>query len=172
MGFALPAIIGVNELKKNKEIIAVIGDGSIMMNLQELQTIFHHKINCKIFIINNNVYSIIKRRQNDLFRKRTIGTDTSNGVSCPNFRKVAKSFNIDYSLIKNNNNLKDKIKNVLEKKGPIICEILSIENQEYIEIGYSRTIGNRIMRRPIEDQKPFLDRKLFVKEMIIDPIDQ
>ena len=101
-----------------------------MMNLQELQTIFHHKINCKIFIINNNVYSIIKRRQNDLFRKRTIGTDTSNGVSCPNFRKVAKSFNIDYSLIKNNDNLEEKIKNVLEKKGPIICRfyLLKIKN--------------------------------------------
>ena len=73
-----------------------------MMNIQELQTIFHHNIDCKIFLINNNVYSIIRRRQNDLFRKRTIGTDLNNGISCPDFKKIAKAFKIKYNLIKNN----------------------------------------------------------------------
>ena len=54
----------------------------------------------------------------------------------------------------------------------MICELLSIEDQDYIEIGYARTKSNRFFRRPIEDQKPFIDRDIFTKEMIVKPIDQ
>lgn len=172
MGYALPAIMGVNQIQNIKNIIAVIGDGSLMMNIQELQTIFQHKVNCKIFIINNNVYSIIRRRQNDLFRGRTIGTDTSNGVSCPDFKKIAKAFKIKYSVIKNNFKLEEKINSVLNTNGPYICELYSREDQDYIEIGYARSNKNKFLRRPIEDQKPFIKRSIFNKEMLIEPIDQ
>ncbi len=172
MGFAIPAIMGVSQNKKIKHVIAVVGDGSFMMNIQELQTIFHHNIDCKIFLINNNVYSIIRRRQNDLFRKRTIGTDLNNGLSCPDFKKIAKAFKIKYSLIKNNSGLEKKIKLILNSKGPIICELISREDQDYIEIGYARSTKNKFVRRPLEDQRPFIERSMFKKEMIIEPIDQ
>ena len=79
MGFALPAIIGAH-YASNIPIVAVIGDGSIMMNLQELETISYNEIPAKIFIINNNVYSVIRKRQIEMFRSRTIGTDPSDGV--------------------------------------------------------------------------------------------
>ena len=85
MGFALPAILELFMLVIYQGI-AVIGDGSIMMNIKELETIRYHKIPVKIFIINNNVCDYTKR-QNDLFRKRTIGVDHSDGISCPNFKK-------------------------------------------------------------------------------------
>ena len=104
MGFALPASIGIQK-STNKLVLAVIGDGSIMMNLQELQTLKFHNIPAKIFIINNNVYAVIRKRQKELFRKRSIGTDKSNGVSCPDFKKIAKAFDINYALIPDNNNL-------------------------------------------------------------------
>lgn len=171
MGYALPATIGAAKVSQ-KNIISVIGDGSIMMNLQELETISHHKLPAKIFVINNNVYAIIRRRQKDLFRKRLIGTDPNNGVSCPNFKKVANCFNLQYEVIKNNKNLKKKLINVLNKDGPVLCEIYGLENQDYIEIGYAKTESKKIVRRPLEDQYPFLDRKLFLKEMLIKPIDQ
>ena len=171
MGFALPAIIGAHSTGK-KNIVSVIGDGSIMMNLQELQTINHYKIPAKIFIINNNMYGIIRRRQQELFRGRTIGTDDTNGVGCPNFKKISKAFNIKYKLIKRKKNLKNEINKILKEKKTIICEIIVDENQEYIEIGYAKNTMGKIVRRPLEDQKPFLDRNIFHQQMIIKPIDQ
>jgi len=171
MGFALPAIIGAHSTGK-RNIVSVIGDGSIMMNLQELQTINHYKIPAKIFIINNNMYGIIRRRQQELFRGRTIGTDDTNGVSCPNFKKISKAFNIKYKLIKRKKNLKNEINKTLKEKKTIICEIIVDENQEYIEIGYAKNTMGKIVRRPLEDQKPFLDRNIFHQQMIIKPIDQ
>lgn len=172
MGFALPALVGCYYANKESTLIAVIGDGSIMMNLQELESIKYHNIPAKIFIISNNVYAVIRKRQKDLFRSRTIGTDRSNGVSCPNFKKIAKAFEIPYSKITNSNNLDQKIESVIKKEGAIICEIIGKEDQDYIRSSFAKDIKNRIVQRPIEDQKPYLDRELFLSEMIIKPIDQ
>ena len=171
MGFALPAIIGAHSTGK-KNIISVIGDGSIMMNLQELQTIKHYEIPAKIFIINNMMYGIIRRRQKELFRGRTIGTDDTNGISCPDFKKISRAFGIKYKLINSKKKLKNDIKKVLKEKKTIICEIMADENQEYIEIGYTKNTKGKIVRRPLEDQKPFLERNIFLNQMIIEPIDQ
>ena len=171
MGFALPAIVGAHYASESP-IIAVIGDGSIMMNLQELETIRYHNIPTKIFVVNNNVYSVIRKRQVDLFRSRTIGVDSSNGVSCPNFRKVAEAFEIPFMRIDNSNELTSKIKAVINSYGPVLCEIMGVENQNYISSSFSKNSQKRLVRRPIEDQAPFLDRELFLSEMIIDPIDQ
>ena len=171
MGFALPAIIGAHSTGK-KDIVSVIGDGSIMMNLQELQTIKDYKIPAKIFIINNKMYGIIRRRQKELFRGRTIGTDDTNGLGCPDFKKIAKAFEIKYKLIKTKKNLKNAINSVLKQKKTVICEIMADENQEYIEVGYAKNLEGKIVRRPLEDQKPFLDRNIFLKQMLIEAIDQ
>ena len=171
MGFALPAIIGAHSTG-GKDIVSVIGDGSIMMNLQELQTIKDYKIPAKIFIINNRMYGIIRRRQKELFRGRTIGTDDTNGLGCPDFKKISKAFGIKYKLIKTKKNLKNEINNILKQKKTVICEIMADENQEYIEIGYAKNAEGKIVRRPLEDQKPFLDRNIFLKQMLIEPIDQ
>ena len=171
MGFALPSIVGAHSVGK-ENIIAVIGDGSIMMNLQELQTIKHYKICAKIFIINNNMYGIIRRRQKELFRGRTIGTDDTNGVGNPDFKKISNAFGIKYKLVKTKKNLTNKIKSILKEKKTVICEIIADENQQYIEIGYTKNKNGKIVRRPLEDQKPFLNRNIFLREMIIEPIDQ
>ncbi len=171
MGYALPSVIGAHSAGK-KNIISVIGDGSIMMNLQELQTIKYYEIPAKIFIINNKMYGIIRKRQKELFRGRTIGTDDSNGVGSPDFKKISKAFGIKYRLIKTKKNLENNVNSVLKEKNTVICEILADKNQEYIEIGYTKNKKGKIVRRPLEDQKPFLDRNTFLEEMIVDPIDQ
>jgi acetolactate synthase I/II/III large subunit len=171
MGYALPAAVGVSYASK-QSVITVIGDGSVMMNLQELETIRHNKLPIKIIIINNNVYSVIRKRQVDLFRRRTIGTDPDNGVSCPDFSKVADTFDMKYLLISKPSELQKKIKKLLDMDGPVLCEIMSPENQDYITIAHSRTLKGGAVRRPIEDQAPFLDRDIFLSEMVIEPIDQ
>jgi len=172
MGFALPAAIGAHYAAEHP-VLAVIGDGSIMMNLQELESIRYQKLPIKIIVINNNVYSIIRRRQHDLFRRRTIGTDPANGVSCPDFNKVADCFGLDYMRIESKNQLDSGLQELFAKKGPVLCEIMGREDQGYIEVGQTRSsVDRRFIRRPLEDQEPFLPREIFLQEMLIDPIDQ
>jgi acetolactate synthase-1/2/3 large subunit len=171
MGFALPGAIGAYYASQ-KPVFVVVGDGSIMMNIQELQTIIHNKIPLKIIIINNNVYGIIRRRQSELFRGRIIGVDANNGVSCPNFEKVALAFGFKYQLIKEKDQLDSSLKQLIQTDGSVICEIFCREDQSYIEVGTVRDQNKKIVRRPLEDQTPFLDRELFLSEMIINPIKQ
>ncbi|WP_291968979.1 thiamine pyrophosphate-binding protein [Candidatus Symbiopectobacterium sp.] len=171
MGYALPAAIGAY-LSSHKQVVTVIGDGSIMMNLQELQTIAPHQLPIKIIVANNNCYAVIRKRQVDLFRTRTIGTDADNGVSCPDFSKVALCFGIHYEKVETSVDLNEAIERVLSHDGPVICEVMCPEDQEYINTSYVRTSKGRFVQRPLEDQAPFLDRTLFLSEMIIDPIDQ
>ncbi len=172
MGFALPAAIGAAAASSGT-VLAVIGDGSIMMNLQELQTIKSNNFPVKIIIINNNVYSIIRRRQRDLFRTRTIGTDPENGVSCPEFSKVAECFGLKYIKIGKPKELELGLDNLFSYNGAVLCEIMGNVEQSYIEVGQTRSlVDKRFVRRPLEDQEPFLPRDLFLKEMIVKPIDQ
>ena len=171
MGYSLPAAIG-SYYASNNPTIAVMGDGSIMMNIQELQTIKHNKLPIKIIIINNNVYAVIRKRQKDLFRRRTIGTDPANGISCPDYHEVARAFGITYAKIDSPLDLETALANVLYKEGPIICEIFCKEDQDYINVSHAKNSNGRYVQRPLEDQAPFLDRELFKSEMIIEPIDQ
>jgi acetolactate synthase-1/2/3 large subunit len=172
MGFALPAAIGAQHASQHL-VLAVIGDGSIMMNLQELETIRYQRLPVKIIVINNNVYSIIRRRQRDLFRTRTIGTDPQNGVSCPEFAKVAECFGLHYMRINSVGELDAGLSAMLASEGPVLCEIMGRADQGYIEVGHARSaVDKRFLRRPLEDQQPFLPRDLFLREMVIEPIDQ
>lgn len=171
MGFALPGAVGAYYAKKDN-IFVVVGDGSIMMNLHELQTIRHNNIPAKIIVINNNVYGIIRRRQKDLFRRRTVGVDPSDGVSCPNFEKIANAFNLKYLKIDKKETLRSKLQSILDIKEPILIEIMCREDQSYIEVGTTKNLEKKYVRRPLEDQIPFLDRNIFLSEMIIKPIDQ
>ncbi len=171
MGYAIPAILGAHYAGK-KEIVAVVGDGSFMMNMQELQMIGTWHIPAKIFVINNNMYAVIRKRQKDLFRTRTIGNDPSDGVPAPDFKKVASCFDIDYSEINDIASLKKGIKKVLESDGPCICEVHCVEEQKYLHMSYAVGKNRRLVRRPIEDLSPFLERELFKQEMIIEPVDE
>lgn len=171
MGFALPGSYGA--YLSNKQItVAVIGDGSVMMNLQELQTIAYHRFPVKIIIINNGIYSIIRRRQEELFRKRTIGTDESNGVSVPDFKKIADTFNIPFCQIDKAGRMEEQLSQCLQEDGPMIIEIFGIEKQEYLEVSFARNAQRRFVRRPLEDQYPFIDRQIFAEQMIVPIIDQ
>lgn len=172
MGFALPAVVGAHFASGGAPVVAVIGDGSVMMNLQELQTIRHHAIPAKIIVVNNNVYAIIRKRQVDLFRSRTIGTDPSNGVSVPDFAQVAACFGLAYVHIADSADLESQLRQVFEMDGPVLCEVAGLEDQDYIQVALTRNAEKRLVRRPLEDQAPFLDRETFLAEMIVPPIDQ
>lgn len=171
MGVVLPAVIGTH-YSSNAAVVAVVGDGSILMNMQELITISYKKIPAKIFVINNNAYAVIRKRMKEMFRNRTIGVDASDGVGAPNFEDVATCFNFGYVKIETSVNLERDMKSVIDMEGPVICEVMALEDQDYIASGHTRDSSNRLVMRPLEDQKPFIDREIFLSEMVIDPIHQ
>ena len=171
MGYALPAVIGTYFASK-EPIVCVVGDGSIMMNLQELATIRYQNIPAKIIVINNNAYAVIRKRQIELFRNRTIGVDDSDGVGIPEFHKIAGAFDMGYVKIMDCSNLDEKLKELFEMEGPVLCEIMGLEDQYYISVSHARTKSKRFVQRPLEDQSPFLDRDFFENEMIVETIDQ
>lgn len=170
MGVALPASIGAY-YSCGHEVVAVIGDGSVMMNLQELQTIAAQQIPAKIIIVNNGIYAVIRKRQKELFRTRTVGTDVSNGVTTPDFQKIAECFGIAYMRIEEKGEMGERLKGLMEMDGPVICEIMATEEQDYIRSGAAFNSQRKFVNRPLEDQMPFLPREVIEREMIIEPID-
>lgn len=170
MGVALPASMGA-WYSCGHDVVAVIGDGSVMMNIQEMQTISANKMGIKIIIINNKVYSVIRTRQVELFRNRTIGTNPENGVTTPDFKDVAQCFKIPYVKINDIMELDSKLDEVMNMEGPVICEVMAVEDQVYIRNGAGFNSQRKFVVRPLEDQMPFMDRELLKSEMIIEPID-
>ncbi|MBQ8961392.1 MAG: thiamine pyrophosphate-binding protein [Ruminococcus sp.] len=166
MGYALPAVIGAYKAGA-KNIVCVVGDGSFMMNMQELQIIFDMKIPVKLVVINNNMYAVIRKRQKDLFRKRTIGNDPSDGVPAPDLRRIAEAFGIGYSLVKNRDGAVKALDMKASSDGPEMIEVISVEDQKYFHESYAVNDKGRLEHRPIEDMSPFLDREILQREMLI-----
>lgn len=166
MGYAIPAIIGAYKVGR-KNIACIVGDGSIMMNIQELQMIQSLQIPAKIFVINNNMYSVIRKRQKDLFRDRTVGNDPSDGVPEPDFERLSDGFGIAYRLINDREELKKEISGILSDNTLEIIEVMSTPDQKYLHESYAINEKKRLVRRPIEDMSPFLDREVLRQEMII-----
>ena len=166
MGYAIPAVLGAH-FAGRENIVTVVGDGSIMMNVQELYAIAAHRIPAKIFVINNNMYAVIRKRQKDLFRQRTIGNDPSDGLAAPSFSKLADAVGINYFCISCYDELQEKIKEVLSIDGPVLCEVMCAEDQPYLHKSYALNKERRLEYRPLEDLSPFMDRELLAKEMIV-----
>lgn len=123
MGYGLPAAIGACFGNNKNQVICIEGDGSIMMNLQELQTVRGYNLPLKIFVINNKGYASIKQTQNTFFDGHLAGSTPETGVTFPRFRDVALTFGMEYLWIGNNFDVEYLIKRTLDTQGPCLCEI-------------------------------------------------
>jgi acetolactate synthase-1/2/3 large subunit len=170
MGYSLPASIGA-AFATGETVVAINGDGSVMMNLQELQTLVFHNLNVKLCIFNNNGYSCIRYAQDNAFRGREIGCDPSTGISFPDFENIAGAFGIKYVKIDASGDAEQKIQDMLALDGPVVCEVMCMTNQPFLNVQTAMNSKRRIVTRPLEDQAPFLDRELFESEMVIQPLD-
>lgn len=173
MGFTLPAAIGVYFAFKKEFIVGITGDGSLQMNIQELQTLIHYKIPLKLVVWNNNGYLSIRTTQKKFFSGREIGVDKNSGVSFPNLKKISKAYGIPYFSESRINNLEKKLLSAFKVKGPVIIEIFCPEMQEIIPTASSKKLSDgRMVSKPLEDMYPFLDEDVFLKEMIIKPLNE
>lgn len=173
MGFALPAAIGICVARGNKEVVGITGDGSLQLNIQELQTVIHNKFPIKLFVLNNNGYLSIRTTQMKFFECRYIGTDSSCGISFPDLEKIAEAYGIAYFRTNKVDNLEETLDKVFQSEMPVICEVISPANQEVIPTASSqRKEDGKMVSKPLEDMYPFLDRELFKKEMIVKSIEE
>ena len=132
MGYGLPAAIGAH-YGSDKPIICIEGDGSIMMNLQELETVRHNKIPLILFVINNDGYLSIKLTQNSFFRGNLVASEKSSGVSIPKFHALADVFGFKYFSINTNNEIDSVLNTVFNETHyfPIIVEVFSDPNEQH-----------------------------------------
>lgn len=161
MGYDLPAAIGASIGIGKKPVVLVTGDGSIQMNIQELQTISVNNLPIKIFILENDGYLAMKTTQTTFFNKRFCACDKSSGVHCSDMEKLSKAFNIKFIRIKSNNEVVKKIKEALDFNGPIICEIKMDPFQSLYPKAYSAFDSKgKIYSKPFQDMFPTLSPKL------------
>lgn len=168
MGYDLPAAIGACVANNRKNTVCFAGDGSIMMNLQELQTIKHHNLPIKIFLLNNDGYISIKQTQNNFFEGRNTGAGTNSGVTTPDFVKVGNAFGIESFRITNPQDVDISIEKMLNSENPMICEVMVNPDYIFTPKLSSRKLEDGTMISPsLEDMYPFLDRDEFNKNLII-----
>jgi acetolactate synthase-1/2/3 large subunit len=172
MGYDLPAAIGVT-LGSSKSTICVTGDGSIQMNIQELQTIIYYKLPIKIFVLNNYGYISIRNTQKNFFKGRIVGADKESGISFPDIIKLAKTYGFKTFKIKNQKNLNKKLKYILKQPAPFVCEVILDPNEQMApKVTSVIKEDGTIISKPLEDMYPFLSRNEFKKNMIVKIVEE
>jgi len=161
MGYALPAAMGASLAIGKKQVICIDGDGSLQINIQELQTISHYKIPVKIFVLNNDGYGIIKQFQELYLGSRFEAS--GKGYSHPDFIEIAKAYGIKTFDLKTHKEMDKTINAVLNEKGPVLVNVHINPRQ--------KLIPKLQFGKPIEDLSPFLNRKEFLNNMFVEPLD-
>lgn len=162
MGYGFPAALGVAVSDNSKRTICIDGDGSVMMNIQELATVAHNNLDLKLFIINNNGYLSIRQTQRNLFKPPFIGIDRDSGVGFPDFRKLSDAFGLEYYKLDKEVNASEIIGEVLTHNGPCICEVVVDPDQNFEPKSSSKVLPDgRIISPSLDDMAPFLDREEF-----------
>lgn len=171
MGFGLPGAIGACYANGQNKTICLSGEGGLMMNVQELQTISHQQLPIILFVINNGGYLTIKHMQQNHFG-RYVGSEVDSGVSTPDILKLAAAHEIPAMRINNHEELRANLSSVLAKPGPFVCEIMMPEDQALIPRSSSlKRPDGSIVSKPLEDLYPFLERDEFLENMVIEPVE-
>ena len=170
MGYGLPAAIGTCIGGGRRTTICLEGDGSIMMNLQELQTILTNRLPIKIFLINNSGYHSIRLTQNNLFKKHSkVGIGPESGdLSFPDFSKLAAAFGYPYLSAHSNAEMKQAVDEALAMDGAVFCEIFTDTTQVWEPKSSTKRLEDgTLVSPPLEDLAPFLPREELERQMFI-----
>lgn len=166
MGYDLPAAIGAAVARGGKRVICLAGDGSLQLNIQELQTIVHNQLPVKLFVLNNKGYLSIRLSQRNMF-KRLTGEGEESGVSFPDIVKVAEAYGIPALRI-DYQTLDAGIQKTLETSGPIVCDVLLDPEQPFEPRVSARQLPNgQMVSSNLEDMSPFLGDQEFAENMLV-----
>jgi len=165
MGYDLPAAIGVAFARPEKRVICLAGDGSIQMNIQELQTVAHHHLPLKIFVLNNSGYLSMRMTQSSFFGRLT-GESAASGVSLPDMVKVACAYGIPSIRIDRQSQF-SQIDLALAADGPALIDVVLDPQQEFEPRSRARELPDGRMVSPnLEDMYPFLDETELMDNVI------
>lgn len=168
MGFGLPAALGASFATDRGQVMCLNCDGGMMMNLQELQTIAHHRLPIKLIIFNNDGYLMIKHTQTNLFDGRGVGVDRTSGVSCPDFSALATAFGMPSHQIRSWDDFDRVMPLVQAEEGPVVCEVFMHPKQLFLpKLSLAARPDGSIVSPPLEDLSPLLPREEMRENMIV-----
>jgi acetolactate synthase I/II/III large subunit len=166
MGYDLPASIGAAVAGHGRQVICLAGDGSLQLNIQELQTVVHYQLPIKIFVLNNDGYLSIRTSQKGFFGN-TVGEGPQSGVSFPDSMKLASAYGIPAWRL-DTADFSSQLSQILSAPGPGLCEVMLDPQQGFEPRQSSRQLPDgRIVSAPLEDMFPFLDRDELAENMLI-----
>jgi len=167
MGFDIPSSIGAAIAGGGRRVICLAGDGSGHFNIQELQTIKHHQLPVKIFILNNQGYLSVRLTQSGFFKGNFVGEGPRSGVSFPDFAKVASAYGLPATRIESADSSAE-IDQFLAQPGPALCEVVLDPAQGFEpKLGAKQLPDGRIVSPSFEDLSPFLSREELAENMLV-----
>ncbi|MGH9088565.1 MAG: thiamine pyrophosphate-binding protein [Acidimicrobiales bacterium] len=173
MGYDLPAAIGAAMTGEASRVICIAGDGSIMLNLQELQTIAGNALPVKVFVLNNNGYSSIRQTQRNYFPDNVVGCGPESGLTFPDFVRLGTAFGVRAARCSNHATLASAIRQTLEGDGPQLLEVVLDPEQQFSPKLASRQLPDgRMVSSALEDLAPFLPRSELAENMLIPMVDE
>jgi len=173
MGCGIPASIGGCIASGRKRTVCIDGDGGFYMNVQDLETVKRLNLPIKFFVLNNQGYASIRNTQNSYFEGRYVASGRTSGLTLPNTMKIADAFGISFIQIKNHKGIREKVREVLNIEGPVVCEvILPFEQVTAPKLSSYQKKDGSFVSKPLEDLWPFLDREEFKANMIVKPIEE
>lgn len=166
MGYDLPAAIGAAVARGGKRVICLAGDGSLQMNIQELQTLRHHGFPIKLFVLNNGGYLSIRQTQTAFFGL-AVGAGAASGVSCPDFVRVAEAYGLPASRL-DQSEFGRVLPGILGAPGPHVCEVVLDPSQGFEpKLSSRRLPDGRMVSSPLDDMAPFLDREELARNRVV-----
>jgi len=173
MGYDLPAAIGACVALGKQPVVCLAGDGSLQMNIQELETVAYHQLPIKLFVLNNHGYVSIRQTQDTFFEGRHVGCDPESGVGFPDATRLAAAYGLASEVIDEHATMKEKIERILKAQGPVVCDVRLSPTQVFSpRVSSERKPDGRIVSKPLEDMYPFLPRDEFEGNMLVEPIEE
>jgi acetolactate synthase-1/2/3 large subunit len=168
MGFGTPMAIGGCIASSGKRTICIDGDGGFILNIQELEVVKRLNLPIKFFVLNNQGYASIQATQRNYFNGYYVASTKESGLTLPDYKKIAKAFGIPSFQLRNHHNIREKVRNILNLRGPVICEVMvSPEQMTAPRVSTKKMPDGSMVSSPMEDLWPFLDREEFKSNMII-----
>ena len=171
MGYGLPAAIGASLAGNGRKVVCFTGDGSIQMNIQELQTVINYGLDLKIFVYNNGGYLSIKLTQKSFFDGHMVGSESSSGIILPDLEKLATAYGLPFFRLRNHQEAIALLPEIMAVEGAVLVEVMTDPWEIPTPKAASKRLSDGSMvSAPLEDMYPFLDREEFLSNMLIEPL--
>jgi acetolactate synthase-1/2/3 large subunit len=167
MGLCQPSAIGACLAAGQRRTVCIDGDGSFQMNIQELETVRRLDLPVKFFVVNNGGYASIRSSQQSYFGRLT-AADATCGLTLPDLMEIGRAYGLHSVRISRPGHMRDEIHRVLETPGPVLCEVMTLQNEpREPRVSTVQRADGSMVSKPLEDMWPLLDRQEFLANMIV-----